>query len=154
MEAQYLMRILAVDPGGTTGVAFKDFCCEPFDQAPGTWMPVGFARAASVLRERIENDKVDLVVCERFTIGSRTVGKSTRGSNEAIELIGVARYLASQANIPFQEQAPVDAKNFVPDSRLKHIGWYKAGPDHQRDAMRHLLLAGVNHKVVELQWLL
>lgn len=148
------MRILAVDPGGTTGIALKDFCCEPFNEAPGTWMPVGFQRTASLLEQKILYDECDLVVCERFTIGPSTRGKSTRGSNEAIELIGLTRYFCSKQDVPFEEQAPADAMSFVPDSRLRMIGWYKTGEDHQRDAMRHCLLAGVRHEVVKPEWLI
>lgn len=151
------MKILAIDPGHTTGIAYKDFSEDAdFFTPPFTMMPVGFDTCAYEIACLFENVSAwpDLVICEKFQITGLTARKTTGGSNEAIELIGVARYLTKKWNIPFEEQRPADAMSFVTDDKLKRIGWYKPGLDHARDAMRHLLLAACRYDKVDLTKLL
>ena len=140
------MRILTIDPGHTTGMAFHDFTSS---DKPETLMPVGLGNAYNEFFSFIANNALDLVVCEKFTITSATSKKSRGGSNEAIELIGVARYMAWDHSVSFEEQSPADAKNFCSDEKLRRLGWYVSGLDHARDALRHLVLAGVRHKVLD-----
>lgn len=147
------MKIITIDPGVTTGVAFHDFDLGLIEQ-PLTWMPRGFEDAAELFDRVMVVEKPDLVVTEKFTINAATTRKSTSGSYEAIQLIGVARYLAHLYEIPHEEQKPVDAMNFCTDEKLRRLGWYKRGLDHQRDAMRHLILAAVRHQAIDLRTLL
>lgn len=143
------MKILAIDPGGTTGLAWYNFHGYDFyDTRPGTAMPRGFGPAAVQIDMLIAQFDPDLIVVEKFTINASTIQKSREGSNLAIELVGVTRFLAKQSGKPLEEQSPADAKNFVTDEKLRRIGWYVAGPDHARDALRHVLLASVRHGVV------
>lgn len=140
------MRILTIDPGHTTGIAFKDFATS---EAPVTYMPIGLIAAYGHFFSLIANEGPDLIVCEKFTITAGTAKKSRGGSNEAIELIGVARYAAWNHGVNFEEQMPSDAKNFCSDVKLRRLSWYVPGPDHARDALRHLVLAGVRHGVLD-----
>jgi len=144
------VKIIAVDPGATTGVAWTDFSEEGIPEL-NTSMPKGF-EAACTLFERFGGSpyrsNFDLLVIERFSITAKTVTKTREGSNLAIELIGVAKWVALQCGLKVEEQSPADAKNFASDAKLRKIGWYTPGPDHARDATRHLLLAAVRHKVL------
>lgn len=150
------MRILAIDPGHTTGIALKDFN-EKFFEPPYTSMPVGFFSTVKEIHRLINAYFLDLIVVEKFTINAATAKKTTAGSNEAIEIIGATKFMNFyfnggdlDDNIGVEEQKPVDAKNFCTDEKLRRIGWYKPGKDHARDAMRHLLLAAVRHNAVDL----
>lgn len=147
------MKILTVDPGVTTGIAFYDFAKGLID-VPETWMPRGFHDAATQIDWILAHERPDLVVSEKFTITAATTRKSTAGSYEAIQLIGVTHYLAYRYKTPWEEQTPSDAMNFCTDEKLKRLGWYKPGLDHQRDAMRHLILAAVRNHCIDLQTLL
>lgn len=158
------MKILAVDPGLVTGLAFKDFD-EDFFTPPKTLMPEGFVLGAEAIDDalahevggdwdRLVHGTPDLIVYERFQITPKTASKTTQGSGTAIELIGVLRYFAYVGGFKLEEQRPSDAMNFASDDKLRRIGWYKPGRDHARDAMRHLLLAAVRHNQVDLTQLL
>ena len=139
------MRLLAIDPGHTTGIAYKDFS---YDQKPTTYMPVGFSACTRMISDLMLGFP-DLVIVERFTINLATTKKSRGGSNEAIELIGVTRYFCEFYGSEMAQQSPADAKNFCSDEKLKRLGWYVPGPDHARDALRHLVLAAVKCKILD-----
>lgn len=152
------MRILAIDPGLSTGIAYANFENGQLP-TPITEMPRGWDEAAKIFRDFLDWEfgkyrQPDLIVIERFTINSATAQKSRAGSNLAIELIGAAKYLAWLYDIPVEEQAPADAKNFADDKKLRRIKWHRPGPDHQNDALRHLLLAAVRHQQLDLAQLL
>ena len=83
---------------------------------------------------------LDVIVIEKFTISAATARKTRAGSNTAIEIIGSARWIAHARGVPFVEQTPADAMSFMTDEKLRRLGLYTPGPDHARDAMRHLLL--------------
>lgn len=119
-------RILAVDPGVATGWAILDE-----DLAFG-----------------IDNDQVlfcdwvndfsanfSVIVCESFRINASTVKMSAQPAS--LEIIGFLRWLAYSRAIPFILQEPAE-KKFMPDGKLKALGWYQAGPGHDNDALRHL----------------
>jgi len=149
------MRILAVDPGPSCGVAWADF------HAPSgkpLWVKTDilqeFGPTCDELEYRLMMDDFDLVVVEKFTINAGTIKKDTKGSKYAIELTGVIRYAAWSYRTPLEEQAPADAMNFVTNDKLKRLGYYTPGPDHANDAMRHLILAAVRHKQINLQSLI
>jgi hypothetical protein len=136
------LKALAIDPGGTTGIA-------QYERREGT--PVGAVETfdawsegnpfAAIDRARLEvMEGLDVMIVERFTITGATARKTRGGSNQAIEIIGTLRWLAHNAGVPFVEQQPAEAKGFCTDSKLKLIGWYTPGVDHARDATRHLLL--------------
>lgn len=152
------MRILTIDPGVSTGIAYANFENGELP-TPITDMPRGWDEAVSTFRDYLDWEfskyqTPNLVVVERFTINSATVSKSRAGSNLAIELIGVVKYLTWLHEIDLEEQAPADAKNFADDKKLRRIKWHRPGPDHQNDALRHLLLAAVRHGQLDLAQLL
>lgn len=133
------MRILAADPGETTGYVLA------------RWSPA-HSRVDIVEAGQGDFDTfVDnanryfhsfggaglTVVAERFTITAQTL-KKTRQTT-AIEVIGALRWLCHAYNsVPVSLQSPSDAKNLVIDRRLKELGWWVPGQDHCRDALRHL----------------
>ena len=140
------MNVLAVDPGKTTGIA--------------TWYGerhLAFAVPREVAERTVHQWLMDcpkgednLLVFESFTITAQTLKKS-RDGQEAIEFIGVGRYLARLASVAFETQSPSDAFSFSTREKLKALGWKTPGPgDHSRSASQHLLLALVRHQAIDL----
>lgn len=137
------MNILAVDPGPTTGFArWLDgkhrAWAEPLEDAQST---VAVACAGGLF---------ELVVFEDFKITGETL-KKTRDGMDSIEFIGVGRYLARRYNVPFETQMPSDAFGFSTNAKIKALGWVTPGPgDHAMSASKHLLLALVNHRAIDV----
>ena len=133
-------RMIAIDPGKTTGVAVwsgdvhadqdEDWlrCCHRLEAWLAAW------------------SGPTVVVIERFIINVNTVGNSQ--APWSLELIGVARYLAHKYGADYVLQTPADAKNFMKDERLKKLGWHRKGKVHANDALRHLGLYVFSHKLM------
>ena len=137
------MRVLAVDPGGATGVALWYQ-----DGGDRHWAAnVGDVRATYAFLEQWV-PTVDLVVCEDYLIGANTVKKSQDGK-VSIELIGVTRYLCHKSHVPFKLQRPGD-RSVATKEKLAQLGWSMPGPgDHARSASQHLLCALLERGIID-----
>lgn len=149
------MRVLAVDPGGTTGwVIWCDGARIAGQDEFG-----GFVNLVDNLLMAGDNrdaDRLDAIVAEKFTINAQTVRNSQQTT--ALEVIGYLRAMAHLEGIPFSLQTPADAKRFTQlgtnsHGRLDALGWTLrplAKHDHANDAQRHLLLYLVKNKLIEV----
>lgn len=150
------MRIMGVDPGGTTGIAIIDVewdesRYEPspdahvFDiQIEASW-GVGPDRIGLSVLELLEEYKPDLIALEKFIITQQTV-RFTR-QPDALWIIGGVRFLADIRSIPVHMQPASLAKTTWDATRLKDTGWAKVVKQkHARDALRHALTACVTYK--------
>jgi hypothetical protein len=146
------MRVLAVDPGGTTGFCYAkvegealvdwEAWHEPWESAGNAmnwWLSGAGTQAA-----------VDVLVMEDFYITAHTSKKSQDGK-VSIELIGVGRYLASAYRKDFKLQAPSAAKTFCDDKKLRAMDMWTKGLDHPRDATRHLVLYVCEQRLIDLR---
>ncbi len=129
------MRVIAVDPGETTGVA-------QFDDLAGVetvdaWHVEGQMDAVEFVRDRMGWGPLNVLVVEEFRISSGTARKTRGGSNTAIEIIGALRWIAHARGVPFVLQSPSDVMGFMTNDKLKRIGFYVPN-EHARDAVRHL----------------
>lgn len=133
--------MLTVDPGLHTGIALAGPDGSVF-AAEGDWdETLVFARDSLV---RL-SDMDTLVVCESFTITAQTVRNSA--APWSLEGIGVLRFLCRRHGAELVMQAPVEAKRFATNPRLKAQGWYIGTPGgHVNDALRHLYLAAVKQR--------
>lgn len=136
------MKVLAVDPGGTTGFATWE------DGLWRAWAEPWEESCATIHRELATD--VTRCVCESFHISTQTARKSTAGSLQAIELIGIARYMARVYDVEFRLQSPSEAKMFATDAKLRALGMWTKGVDHPRDATRHLVLYLCNARLIDL----
>jgi hypothetical protein len=74
---------------------------------------------------------------ERFDITPHTW--RMRGSSDAIEVIGIVRYLATLGGAQLITPMSREGKRQVPDGMLRALGWYRPGHGgHANDAARHL----------------
>ena len=138
------MRILAVDPGGTTGwilwsnengnSVFANPCID-------AWGECDRENFYEVLDDMSSTD-LAVIVCERYTITGNTLKKSRQ--YDALELIGMLRHESWVRGIPFVLQA--QNPKFSTNARLKACGLYVKG-DHGRSAARQLLLYLVKNDI-------
>ena len=149
------MRVLAVDPGGTTGLALYDSNLYAPHYKGG--LPVEFdswqtpdydSTVNSIIGESLG---LDAIVCEGFHIRGNTHKLDAGAFSQTTDLIGACRFVASEKGIPFIRQTPAQAKGFATDDKLRTLGWYNPSKGgHQNDAARHLLvyLAGIRYAPV------
>ena len=131
-------HIIAVDPGKTCGVAFFGWSFSSGEHSA--------QNALALVHYVLAGSGAELVVCESFVPrpGIRT------WQPEALETIGALRYICQREGIPFELQAPADAKRFSTNDKLQLLGWRNPTPGgHADDAARHLLLAAVRHGLID-----
>ena len=126
------MRILAVDPGGTTGWVTYDTDTEEFQSGQEADRLV----FCSMVKEWVDRG-VGLIVVEDFRITIQTAKKSQQP--DALKIIGAIDYIAA-GSAQVVLQTPGDAKRFATDDRLKKAGMWTPGRKHANDAARHLFL--------------
>lgn len=141
------LRLLAIDPGGTTGWAHF-------------WIPPGnlSVRSRDVL-EDVEYDCGQLtgpepgqarqigaiitlmgdcgpVICEDFTLRQF---RQDAALLAPVRLTAMIEYIISGIidEPPFRKQQPSMAKSTATDERLKEWGLWEKGQPHARDAIRH-----------------
>jgi hypothetical protein len=151
------MRIMGVDPGGTTGIAIIDVKWDDkrFEPDPkrahvfNTQLDGVWGSSEDSIGRRmnwlIEEYKPGLIAVEKFIITQQTV-RFTR-QPDALWIIGGVRFLADLAGIPVHMQPASLAKTTWDASRLKETGWASVVTHkHARDALRHALTACVTWK--------
>lgn len=141
-----MATVVAVDPGGTTGLA--------------VWSPgMGISLWEGKPDEAVDrlanlsaiNHKRHFVV-ERYIITPATAKMSQQ--HDALEIIGALKYLVRTHDHTLSLQTPAEAKAFSTDTKLKTVGWYKPGLPHARDASRHLLLYLSKVGIIDLHTLI
>lgn len=129
----YLERyLLGIDPGLRTGVALVDVLAETCDG-----FEVQFDECGDKLERIIEQHRPD-VVAERFVINTATATNTQ--APWALEIIGVARYLAGKYGCRFAIRSQSSAVNFADDAKLRRLGWYVPGKRHLKRAQQQALL--------------
>ena len=127
------MRVLAFDPGGTTGVALYT------ENQLQAWQVTELYEVYDILREW----RPDEVVFERFVYQRRDKVDLT-----PVEVIGVIKLFCDQGHRSHDmdwhiedphAQTPSQAKNLWTDSKLKKLGLWQPGKPHAMDAVRHMM---------------
>ncbi len=125
--------ILAIDPGGTTGVAayYPAQVSTDFFEVPGGY--IGFV---DWFWENGMNYGLQQVICESFIPrpGARSM------QYDALYIIGYLAMHLHRDGTPFKLQSPAQAKSFATNPKLKAAGLYPVGQGHAQDAARHLLV--------------
>lgn len=140
------MRLLALDPGKSTGFAFASI----FDSQGLTLLSHGQISGGLdgfiAGWERIGGNSADIVIAEGFRLDGRTPNPDTT----TLEILGALRVLRPD----FITQMNT-AKVHAPDSALKRWGLWLPGEQHARDAVRHLIAyVKLNHHMpsIEMFW--
>ena len=141
-------RIIAVDPGGTTGLAFHGFEYPPLEREQTDHLEM-LSGLYELLGEHIVKDIPVTIVCEKFFITGQTSKKSRQ--TEALRIIGALEWMCDYSGAHFVLQPPSDAKDFASNDRIRAAGlWHVGGAGHANDAARHLLLYMVKHRMVDI----
>lgn len=129
-----MTRIMAFDPGRTTGVAFLHD-----NGGINTYeLRQVIIGDKDLTHEFIFNDtaiaRPHEIVYERFQYQRRP-----NVDLYPVEVIGVLKMYTQKLDIPIKEQTPAQAKNLWTDSKLKTLGLWEPSQPHAMDALRHLL---------------
>lgn len=133
------MRIIAFDPGGTTGIAIYD----DIELNEPLWYRYSLSHDDhhwELWDELLTEGPFDAVVYETFTYQRRPLDKGVSLELISREYIGIIKLAA--------KRHPNEIKNLVPqspsqrmfwtDEKLRKLGLWVSSP-HERDATRHLL---------------
>jgi len=143
------MKVVALDPGGTTGIAVLD--TESYEVTLSELGPYEHHLALDLF---LVNEKPDVIICEEFTY--RVVqSKGTKMPGISLiskEYIGITKLYVEMVNIegdccklimqtPAQGGGGRNHSGFWKNDKLKQIGLYTApeGRQHMADALRHAL---------------
>lgn len=147
--------IVAVDPGGTTGYSFTEWS----DEMPEAGI-MHTPKVGQLPPQEFCDWVYDLatqwgplmtIVCERFTIGQRTLRVAKGGSYDALDVIGFLRWVSLHyLSRDLEMQQPSEVMNMFPDSWLKERGWYANGLGHANDSQRHLARALAKRKLIRV----
>jgi len=128
------MRVIAIDPGVTTG-----FCYATLLEGELKYFPFQMVDDVDDLWRRLEKFTPRHIVIEDFKFRQ---GKQRTGINLfPVQLIGVARLYSVTARHQCycQLQGADIGKSYYTDPILKKLKLYKRGIPHAMDATRHLL---------------
>ena len=119
---------VALDPGGTTGVATVASEDEPWTIEARQLTGEHHLELLTYLWDCAPRT----IVCESFL---HTANEAARLVSS--EMIGVVKAYSQSSGTPVVWQSPSIGKSFWTDIQLKHFGLYVAGVQHARDAIRH-----------------
>lgn len=122
--------ILALDPGGTTGLAWM----HGTNGAVRT-MQMGPDEHHEELWNFMRVYTPTAIVCESFTYRNGLA----KADLIPCEYIGLVKLYAEKYCVPLYMQTPSMAKKFFSDDKLKAADLWITGKQHARDAVRHLM---------------
>lgn len=131
-------RLLALDPGETTGVAGFTADAEEavltYANQIKTWpLEVG----VSQLTKLLDSQTPDVVVFESYQVYEWKTSEHSWSQIPTVQVIGAVKTLLIQRDIPYYTQTAQVAKKFVDDEKLEKWGFWHKGMRHARDATRH-----------------
>jgi hypothetical protein len=142
LSENQLIRVVAVDPGVTTGIVVHEVLV---DGVNTIWKKeeLGPDKHHLDLWKFLQFNPPSVLVCERFEYRNvRHKGANMPGIRlESREYIGVCELYSQMHNVHLEMQPVASAKNLFTDNKLKGLGLYRApsGRQHMNDATRHAL---------------
>ena len=122
-------RILAIDPGDTTGWAlFVDGTLAEWGHVGGNF---------TTLETLIKTARPDVLVVEEYRIYGWRAKQHSWSDVPTLRLIGAIQMLAAQQRMPIVMQTAQQAKGFSEDEKLRAWNFYQTGMKHANDAIRH-----------------
>jgi len=144
-----VVRIIGIDPGGTTGVCTF---AKGVGKAAG-WEYENMFHFFQLDRKEhhvalwrlLSEFDPNVVVCERFN-SRPAVGGNGTVNLDAREYIGVAHLYADMTKKPFVLQTPAAAKGLWTDAKIKTLNLWQPNQKHAMDALRHVLYYMTSNK--------
>ena len=144
------MKILAFDPGETTGWAVVEVGEEEHISYHG-----GIARTHEEVWYTLENemDHDTLLVFESFHLYANRARAQVNSSFYTVEMIGVINLWGELHNISCKQQTAQYGKSIWTDDKLKKFDLWPTGKyaRHTRDALRHALTATKLHRLKHIR---
>lgn len=126
-------KIIAIDPGKTTGIAIGYW-------KPGMKSEEGVEEAFEMtglgVLSWLHNQWWDRLVVEDFILPPHA-GALTKDATETIKMVGAIQAMFDRV----QMVPPSQHKSVITEERLDAAGWWIEGEPHARDAVRILLFA-------------
>lgn len=142
-----MKRIIALDPGGTTGMAVWSDRRQLFEGGTVSgddmkWYELGPEEHHKQLMDFLVKWTVGpaadfTIVCESFEFRQNRQRDNINLMSR--EYIGVVKLFNQMYGTPVVFQTAGAAKSFVTDDKLKVMDLYQKGSAHERDATRHLI---------------
>lgn len=138
-------RVLAIDPGKMTGLAWirQESGLITLENSVEADPDTIIEAIRPTLAEWPTPDGVQpplKVVIEKFIVNSMTASRSQEVTY-ALETIGAVKQACRDVGYPLHAitwQTPADAKNTFNNDKLKKLGlWHRGGAGHANDAIRH-----------------
>lgn len=135
-------RLLSLDPGHTTGVAFfengtltdwkqivtiEDDPKKIHGQFKENWWEVD---------SLMELYDPTVIICENYRVYQHKLDQHANSGVETLRLIGGVDYYADRHNVPIRYQMATEHKGFCTDKKLQQWDYWKPGMRHSRDAIR------------------
>lgn len=136
------MIILALDPGGTTGMSVCNYVDDGVDDFVGEWRfgqigPQPHHEALWTLMADLCIPGIELrIVCESFEYRNNSRAGLVLDS---VEYIGIVKLFVARYGVPLTMQTASMGKGFTKDQNIKKLGLWQSGKKHANDATRHLL---------------
>ena len=137
------MKVVAIDPGETTGYAVVEWDTSSAKiplKAPKNSFKVstGELEGYSNIKALISKENPDKVIYEGFKLYPWKAKNKIWSNFPTVEVIGVIKYLMETyfPDIELVEQLPKD-KKFYDNPKLKKLGIYDDRSAHERDGLRH-----------------
>lgn len=126
--------VMWVDPGGMTGLATltygAHFWTDEFAPADAAQVIASFCQTWN---------HAAVIGWERFFIGPQTHKLTQEPVHQAIEMIGVTRYLADTHHVRILTPAAPDDRKSASQRMLRTLGIWPAGKDDAQSATQHLV---------------
>ena len=126
------MKILALDPGGTTGAAIIEFGDDTEPVIEKRWQ-IADGLQGFISWYQDTTDFWDMIVCESFVLRPGVHGVDITPAY----VIGALEALEGHLGVIYQEPK---VKPLCDDDRLKAMGFHKPGQPHANDAVRHAVI--------------
>ena len=134
------VKVLALDPGETTGVCTlsisRDLRKVRLDSVgqlnTGLLIPGGKA-----VRKHIELQQPSIVVIEDYKIYGWKADSHSWSNLHTPKLVGLIEFFCDEMHIECTKQSAQTGKGFCTDEKLKEWGFYQTGLRHANDAIRH-----------------
>lgn len=130
-------RILALDPGETTGVAWY----EPQTGLVrvGQRVTKDLGQSGNWLKNTLDTFEIDHLRAEDYRVYEWKAQDHAWSPVHTIQWVGVIKYIAQVTETPHSLMMAQQAKQWWGDNKLATFGMNPVGLRHGRDALRHLL---------------
>lgn len=136
-----MKRMLAVDPGGTTGLALFEYDDDTYNVIWTKQIANKLAGFLDFHWDELEDTPIDQIVCESFDLREGVHGVDL----SAVYIIGAIEALYPRGVYDLVMQKP-SQKALCSDSRLHKMGLHQTGKPHASDAVRHGIIYLRNNK--------